>query len=201
MGTKKADATRKKLLDAALEVMAQQGYAGATMGQIAAAAGVSKGLAYYHFASKADIASEILGSFVSEVYGQFVAIAGRAPSGLGALVEMLDLFADTLAENGRLSSFYLSELWRKTRVWALDMGDLEAKLIALVAEQFARAKREGKVREEVDPEFAAVTSIGIVLTTAMRYFGADEKAGPRLAKDEYVRSVVDFILHAVDTRA
>ena len=201
MGTKKADATRKKLLDAALEVMAQQGYAGATMGQIAAAAGVSKGLAYYHFASKADIASEILGSFVSEVYGQFVAIAGRAPSGLGALVEMLDFFADALAENGRLSSFYLSELWRKTRVWALDMGDLEAKLIALVAEQFARAKREGKVREEVDPEFAAVTSIGIVLTTAMRYFGADEGSGPRLAKDEYVRSVVDFILHAVDTRA
>ena len=201
MGTKKADATRKKLLDAALEVMAQQGYAGATMGQIAAAAGVSKGLAYYHFASTADIAGEILGSFVGEVYGQFVSIAEHAQSGLGALVEMLDLFADTLAENGRLSSFYLSELWRKTRVWALDMGELEAKLITLVAEQFARARREGKVRAEVDPEFAAVTSIGIVLTTAMRYFGTDEKAGMRLAKDEYVRNVVDFILHAVDTRA
>ena len=201
MGTKKADATRKKLLDAALEVMAQQGYAEATMEQIAAAAGVSKGLAYYHFASKADIASEILGSFVGELHGKFTAIAAQARTGLGALVEMLDLFADALAENGRFSRFYLSELWRDKRVWALDMGDLEARLITIVAEQFARAKREGKVREEVDPEFAAVTSIGVVLTTAMRYFGTDGNSGPRLAKDEYVRNVVDFILHAVDARA
>ena len=201
MSTKKADATRKKLLDAALEVMARQGYAEATMEQIAAAAGVSKGLAYYHFASKADIASEILSSFVGELHGQFVAIAAQAKTGLEALVEMLDHFADALAENGRFSRFYLSELWRDKRVWALDMGNLEARLITIVAEQFARAKREGKVREGVDPEFAAVTSIGIVLTTAMRYFGTGDANGLRLAKDEYVRNVVDFILHAVDARA
>ena len=45
-------ATREKILEAALELFRERGFAEATMRDIAARAGVASGLAYYYFASK-----------------------------------------------------------------------------------------------------------------------------------------------------
>ena len=50
--TRKGAETRERILDAALELFRTQGYAETTMRQIAAAAGVAVGNAYYYFASK-----------------------------------------------------------------------------------------------------------------------------------------------------
>ena len=47
--------TREKILDAAMEVFGHQGYAKASMDQIAACAGVSKGALYYFFRNKSDL--------------------------------------------------------------------------------------------------------------------------------------------------
>jgi AcrR family transcriptional regulator len=44
--------TRQKILDAALELFRERGFAEATMREIAARAGVATGLAYYYFKSK-----------------------------------------------------------------------------------------------------------------------------------------------------
>ena len=50
--TRKGEQTRAHILDTALELFRTQGYAETTMRQIAAAAGVAVGNAYYYFASK-----------------------------------------------------------------------------------------------------------------------------------------------------
>ena len=52
--------TRQGLLDAAYKVFAQRGYAQATIDDIAAACGVSKGAVYHHFASKEELFRAIL---------------------------------------------------------------------------------------------------------------------------------------------
>ena len=54
--TSKADATRRQLLDAAIEVISERGYADTTVERIVEVAGVSKGVAYYHFSSKLETA-------------------------------------------------------------------------------------------------------------------------------------------------
>lgn len=53
------DAQRAKILDAARKVFARKGY-GATMADVAAAAGVSQGLAYRYFAGKETIFRELV---------------------------------------------------------------------------------------------------------------------------------------------
>lgn len=47
--------TRSRLLAAAERVFAAKGYTGATLDEVAAAAGLTKGAVYWHFASKADL--------------------------------------------------------------------------------------------------------------------------------------------------
>jgi len=50
-----AEANQQRLLDAALEVFTARGFHGATLEQIAAAAGFTTGVVYSRFASKADL--------------------------------------------------------------------------------------------------------------------------------------------------
>ena len=55
----RAEATRQRLLDAALEVFCEQTYGGARIEQIAERAGVAMGTIYKHFASKQALVNEL----------------------------------------------------------------------------------------------------------------------------------------------
>lgn len=57
---RKPDSRKEDILKASYELFIEQGYHKASMRQIAAKAGVSLGLAAYHFKSKKDIALEII---------------------------------------------------------------------------------------------------------------------------------------------
>lgn len=106
--TSKADATRRQLLDAAIEVISERGYADTTVERIVEVAGVSKGVAYYHFSSKADIATCILVEGIGEIVDDFVAIAGKAPSAVEALTAMMDSFAATIFRNAGFGRILVS---------------------------------------------------------------------------------------------
>ena len=80
-----------------------------------AAARISKGVAYYHFSSKADIATCILVEGIGEIVDDFVAIAGKAPSAVEALTAMMDSFAATIFRNAGFGRILVSELWRRAR--------------------------------------------------------------------------------------
>lgn len=57
---KKSEATRERILDAAARVFRDQGYAGARLSDIAAAAGLQAGSLYYHFDSRDELVEEVL---------------------------------------------------------------------------------------------------------------------------------------------
>ena len=57
-----APARREQILDVALEVLGRAGYHGASMNDIAEAAGVTKPLLYQHFDSKRALYLELVGS-------------------------------------------------------------------------------------------------------------------------------------------
>src|SRR5207237_4129045 len=55
VATAKAEETRERILDAALQLFQQRGFDQTTMRDIAAAAGVATGAAYYYFRSKEEL--------------------------------------------------------------------------------------------------------------------------------------------------
>ena len=87
--TEKACATRKQLLEAALAVIGEKGYSAATFNEIVDAAGVSKGVAYYHFKSKAVMAESILEEGIGGLIEGFERISAEAPTAPEALTCLL----------------------------------------------------------------------------------------------------------------
>lgn len=195
--TTKADATRRQLLDAALTVIAERGYAEATVDRIVEVAGVSKGVAYYHFASKADIAESILVEGIGDLIASFEVIAADAPTATEALVSMVEVFASVIFESPAFGRFFVAELWRPGRAWSDVMRAYEQRLLRLLEGQLARGQREGTVRPELDPAFEAVALVGMVLTTTLYYIGEDAAAADLSeGRRRFVAQVTDFVHHA-----
>ena len=195
----KSDATRKALLDAALAVIGEKGYSAATVDEIVEAAGVSKGVAYYHFKSKAAMAGSILEEGIGELIERFEDIAAAAPSAGAALTGMIEAFAARIFENKAFGRFFVSELWREGRVWSDAMRGYEGRLLDVLEGQIARGTREGVLRPEVDPAFEAVAVVGMVLTTALYYLSEESPlvdAGKGIGKDAFIERICDFVRHA-----
>ncbi|MFI2608269.1 TetR family transcriptional regulator [Kitasatospora sp. NPDC018619] len=59
MVQERSERTRGRLVEAGATLFDRRGYAGATLGEIAASAGVTKGALYFHFASKEELARAV----------------------------------------------------------------------------------------------------------------------------------------------
>jgi AcrR family transcriptional regulator len=76
--------TRERILTAAAVEFASRGYAGTSIGGLAEAAGVGKGLVQYHFKAKSDIAVELIQASFSRA--PFANVVDESLHGLEAVV-------------------------------------------------------------------------------------------------------------------
>ena len=90
---------RDELLDAASEVFARSGYHGASLEEIATAAGVSKALIYEHFASKRELHAELVDRHASEIFRRLQANAETGASGEERLRGGVDAFLGFVEEH------------------------------------------------------------------------------------------------------
>src|SRR3954462_15303737 len=83
---------RAAILDSALEVFSKRGYNGASIDEIAQAAGISKALIYEHFPSKKDLHVSLLDMHVQELFDRLAANAATDDPGDVRLRNGLDAF-------------------------------------------------------------------------------------------------------------
>ncbi|MEV0793028.1 TetR/AcrR family transcriptional regulator [Kribbella sp. NPDC050459] len=87
-------ATRQRLLEAAVESLAEVGYAATTVSVVAARAGVSRGAAQHHFPTRADLFAAAV-EYMTEVrLAEIRAQAAALPSGAGRTEAIVGMLAD-----------------------------------------------------------------------------------------------------------
>lgn len=157
-----AEATRKTLMETALLVFSEQGYANTKLEDIAIRANVTRGAIYHHFGSKADLFNcllEEIGTRISGVIDKAVAEGGNN----------LDIFRRIIVYN----MAYLEEDDEYRAVIELSNirtgvppeleGGLEIKierteaLTQEIAGYFRNAIDMGEIRPELDPYALALT--------------------------------------------
>lgn len=100
----------QRILDAAARLFGKEGYQGATMNAVAAAAGVSKGLLHYHFRSKEHLLIEAQRSTFRQIHARFEERFERGDTGMEPALEALDALWQAILDMRRWAPFMVETL-------------------------------------------------------------------------------------------
>lgn len=165
------EATRQKLYEAAVTLIAEQGFSATTVDEIAERAGVAKGTVYYNFASKSVLFEELLRHGVGLLTASLrEAAEGTARAG-GSKVDALDAMVRAgLVFIDRYPAFtqlYVAELWRTNRAWQSTLMVVRQEAVAVVEGVLREGVAAGEFSDEIDIQLTAAALVGMVLVAAL----------------------------------
>jgi AcrR family transcriptional regulator len=136
------EATKAKLLEAALTEFATHGIAGARVDRIAAKAGCNKAMIYAYFGSKEELFEEVLKVQIARVIEAVPITPDDLPGYAGRLFDTYERQPELL----RLAGYHRLE--NGFEVISKAEGDAHVEKVAAIAE----AQRQGRLSPDFDPE-------------------------------------------------
>lgn len=169
-GTRR-EATRQKLYEAAVTLIAEQGFSATTVDEIAERAGVAKGTVYYNFASKSVLFEELLRHGVGLLTASLRQAAELTAREGGSKVDALDAMVRAgLVFIDRYPAFtqlYVAELWRTNRAWQSTLLVVRQEAVAVVEGVLRTGIEGGEFSTEIDVQLTAAALVGMVLVAAL----------------------------------
>ncbi|MFJ3668401.1 TetR/AcrR family transcriptional regulator [Streptomyces sp. NPDC090106] len=170
-GSTRREATRQKLYEAAVTLIAEKGFSATTVDEIAERAGVAKGTVYYNFASKSVLFEELLRHGVGLLTASLrEASEGTARDG-GSRTDALDaMIRAGLVFIDRYPAFtqlYVAELWRTGRAWQSTLLVVRQQAVAVVEDVLREGIATGEFHESIDVSLTASALVGMVLVAAL----------------------------------
>nr|WP_119612260.1 TetR/AcrR family transcriptional regulator [Streptomyces acidiscabies] len=169
-GTRRA-ATRQKLYEAAVTLIAEQGFSATTVDEIAERAGVAKGTVYYNFASKSVLFEELLRHGVGLLTASLREASQRSARAGGTRVDALDaMIRAGLVFIDRYPAFtqlYVAELWRTNRAWQSTLMVVRKEEVAVVEDVLRAGVEEREFADDIDVPLTAAALVGMVLVAAL----------------------------------
>jgi AcrR family transcriptional regulator len=156
-----AEQTRQDLLDAALSVFSQKGYAATRLEDVASVAGVTRGAIYHHFGSKEDLFSAL----IEEANKVGNSAIDRAVNEGGTFTEIISrilVYTFTLLEEDQRFSEVMALQLTTPNVDLLSQKryDEARDLVASISGFFRVIIEQGELRPGLDPEVAARAFLG-----------------------------------------
>ncbi len=187
-------ATRAKLYEAAVTLIAEQGFSATTVDEIAERAGVAKGTVYYNFKSKTELFEELLRYGVGLLTASLQAAADETAERGGTRVEALDaMIRAGLGFIDRYPAFtqlYVAELWRTNRAWQSTLLVVRQQAVAVVETVLREGVESGELSQDIDIPLTAAALVGMVLVAAL-----DWQAFQRERSLDDVHSALSLLLH------
>ena len=165
--TGKSGDKRQAILNAAEKTFGASGYAAATMDQIAADAGISKGSIYNYFRSKQDLFMELFAESVAGDEAQVDALLNQPIPASRKTETLLDIWFESFEHYQKIGALFL-EYWataaREHREGGLaaTFQQMYARWRQRVGAIIAQGVDSGQFRRELDTEWA-ITGIMAML--------------------------------------
>ncbi|KUO22980.1 TetR/AcrR family transcriptional regulator [Streptomyces dysideae] len=170
-GSTRREATRQKLYEAAVTLIAEQGFSATTVDEIAERAGVAKGTVYYNFASKSVLFEELLRHGVGLLTASLREGAEQTErdgrSKVDALDAMIRAGLGFIAAYPSFTQLYVAELWRTNRAWQSTLMVVRQQVVAVVEGVLRDGVANGEFSEEIDVPLTAAALVGMVLVAAL----------------------------------
>ncbi|MCP9273658.1 TetR/AcrR family transcriptional regulator [Mycolicibacterium arenosum] len=159
--------TRRRVLDAATDLVAAHGSRAVSLAAVGEAAGYSRGIVNHHFGSKARLLEELI------KYTQQFDVPTDSPTGLGRLTQFIEAYLGGMHRRSPRSEAFL-KLWSESSGAGPSLAPLFAERDAsfrdFVAQHIRDGIADGSIAPRVDANSTAVWIIGLLRGTAMMAF-------------------------------
>jgi len=173
--------TRERLLAAAIELMAEGGEGAVTLAGAAERAGVTRGTAYHHFASRDDLVAQMHASLEQQLL--------RLSDGSRVFTNPFGLIPKLAAED---ESYLRSRLYR-----ILEHGPLADPRTATLLERFRSLEGGRRLRRGADADAVAFIAAAMDMAGLMMISSGDTIEARRRLADRFGRTVYQLFRHGV----
>ena len=195
--SKRSEATRERLFEAAVELIGERGYHGTTVDDIVERAGVAKGTVYYHFAGKTELFQALLEDGLEKLSEAFRAEVEANEDPREALKCIVVAELRFIHDYQAFSKLLMSELWRADRVWREALVMLRKNYISCVEGVLARGVESGEFRADLEPLRTASVVFGSIATAALDWLMFD----PERSMEDVAAETTRFVMGAVDAES
>jgi AcrR family transcriptional regulator len=185
-GQERSEATRRRIVQVARELVAEEGYARLSTTEVMRRAGVSRGGLYHHFAGKADLLAAVLEALELDVVEQLAVVVADAPDQFAALDTGIQWYLDECLRSTELQRVGLVE-GRKALGWEAWREVIAPHGLSMLSAALAAAIDEGKM-QRVDPDtlahliLAALHEATALILSAADRAAERQRAGQAMAK-------------------
>jgi AcrR family transcriptional regulator len=177
-------ARRAQIVEAAIETVAEVGYANASLSRIAVRLGISKGVITYHFSSKDDLIAEIVSQVLQRARASIQPRIETQTTGPEMLRAYIESNLEFMRDNpNQLSA--LVEIVRATIAGAKSPFSANRDgAVHILAELLTRFQTAGDFRTDFDPNTMAIAIRAVIDAAPGRL------ADPAFDIDQYAREAV-----------
>ncbi len=173
-GTFTSTAPRAQFVVAAIDTIAEVGYAHASLARIAGRVGVSKGVISYHFAGKDELVQEVIADIAARggafVYAQAMMLPTAAERLRAWIESVLEYMAARRTETVAFHEIAAGS--RGDAAVSAAVARLATDVAPAVRALFADGQASGEFREDFDPQAAATAIMALI-----------DAVPPRMARD------------------
>jgi AcrR family transcriptional regulator len=157
---------REALLDAALTICAERGYVEASIDEIVARAGYSKGAMYWHFSSKDELMQTLFEERVDRPWREVIALLKSAPPEKDMAEEATRRFAELIDRRPEMTLIthqFFTHAARDEHLRRAFAKRYRALRVALGKAVVARLERLNAPPLQMEPEAMAAAFLGLAL--------------------------------------
>ncbi|PDP84820.1 TetR family transcriptional regulator [Glycomyces fuscus] len=164
------ETTRRRLFEAAVTLISEQGYGATTVDEIAERAGVAKGTVYYNFGGKGELYAALMEWGVTRLTDTLKGAVPPPEAGASpreALSAVLRAGVVFIGEHESLARLLMAEAWRTNRVWYATVLQIRTEAIGVITGLLDELAEDGSLLPDLDTGLAGSALFGMVVTVAL----------------------------------
>jgi AcrR family transcriptional regulator len=190
----RSEETYTRILSAAAQLFSQLGYNATSVAEICAAASVSKGAFYYHFATKQALFIELLNQWLEGLDSAFESLRQESvdvPQALRAMAKMVGQVFQSSDSNHSIILEFWMQAYRDPAIWQAAIAPYQ-RYVHYFASMYEQGIEEGSLGP-MNPESAARTTFALAIGILLQAIFDQQKSG----WDDEVLQGVETLLYGL----
>jgi AcrR family transcriptional regulator len=189
------DASRRQLVDTAIDCFALHGFQGTSIDRIARAAGVTKGALYYHFRDKEDLLLEAVKNRIGEFERHVLDAVAASDDTHEQLRRVIDAcFVTATASNHRrfIITLMVEALDTNPRL-SEQFRKVLRRMRGFLADVVSDGQRRGIMRSDLVPTDVAAVIAGTIMGAEIQHYQDPGEVDLRRVLDAHLRQLTDWL--------